>query len=207
MDLITGMDAVTVPEHSSPSCIWLSLLCWCDLDGDQFLLPIHPPWRAEVIRASDAKYKLRITVVFPKIVSVKLSSARSQRMSMHKCSLAGINETWTGCRARNTPKTVAVPSKDWDNFGSCSAPAVCWSWVHVLYQILELFHCSSQNGQLSSVSGVLRFIAAVIILLRRAAVFCFGSSCWGSWNCHQKRSVLLRGSPAPLRMVKEKTLG
>lgn len=103
MDLITGMDAVTVPEHSSPSCIWLSLLCWCDSDGDQFLLIlIHPPWRAEVMWASDAKYKFRITAVFPKIVSVKFRSARSQRMSIHKCSLAGSNETWTGCRARNT---------------------------------------------------------------------------------------------------------
>lgn len=42
-------------------------------------------------------------------------------------------------------------------------------FISCLCQILvELFHCSSQNGQLSSISRVPRFIAAVIIFLRRA---------------------------------------
>lgn len=67
MNLITGMDAVTVPEHSSHSCIWLNLLCWCYSGSDQFLLIlIHLLWRAEAVPALDVNYKLWITVVSQK---------------------------------------------------------------------------------------------------------------------------------------------
>lgn len=117
---------------------------------------------------------------FPKIVLImKFCPTRGQKMSIHKCYLAGFNETSTVRHAqtlrlqrrlrflakiqkKKKPPAVAARVV----FCSCGLlDCISCLWV-------ELSHCSSQDGQLSSISRVLRFIVAVIILLRRI-FFCW----------------------------------
>lgn len=136
---------------------------------------------------------------FPKIVLImKFCPARGQKMSIHKCYLAGFNETSTvrhaqTLRLQRRLRFLAKILKKKKNLlqlqlGSCFAPAVCWTVFHVSEWNSPTVHLKTASSHLFLES----WGSLWPWLFCYAAPSSAGSSWWGSLNFHLKRSVCLR---------------